>query len=78
MNSTIETKERVVARGFSHYGNSQLWLLIFIQHVVMAFCPCYVPPVLVREVFHSPNDIVFVNSIQDSVLGDKRRGLTYT
>ena len=49
MKSKIEAKERVVARGFSHYGNSQLWLPICILHAAMAFCLCYPPRLLFSE-----------------------------
>ena len=76
MNSTIERKERVVARGFSHYVPSQLRRLVFVYYL-QRLSASAMYTALVLKVGHSIKNGAVVDSIKGSLLGDKRRALTY-
>ena len=60
MNSTTETKDKVVARGFSHYSDDQLLDTSLVLRCCNGLFPLPSVTTLITEVSHTASDRVFV------------------
>ena len=69
MKSTIETKDRVVARGFSHYSNGQLLAANHCLTCCDGLLPLLSTTTLVLEVSHIANNRVFEESSEGFASG---------
>ena len=67
MNSTTEMKDKVVARGFSHYSDGQLLDTSLVLRCCNGLLPLASVTALNTEVSHSANTPVFVELFEPMI-----------
>ena len=75
MNSTTEMKDKVVARGFSHYSDGQLLDPTLFLRCCNDLLPLASATSLITEVSHTANTRVFVDLSEPMIRERKRRTL---
>ena len=65
MNSTTEMKDKVVARGLSHYSDGQLLDTSLVLSCCSGLCPLASVTTLITELSHTANTRVFVELLRE-------------